>query len=452
MNKILNWSLAVVISLVTLNSLAADKPYYYIPDVPEDMAKVDFYLLTVGVGDDLAARYGHTGIRVVNHVDKTDVVFNWGKFYFDSPLFAANFYRGDLTYSMGVRTYRGDVEHHLEDSRRIVQDQINLNVKQKKKLLEKIAWNARPENRDFQYQYWFKNCSTIPRDYLNDVLEGQVRAKHYGEGSGKTFRDYVRSNLSLTPMMIPVLDTIMNSKIDREMTQWEEMFLPGKLREYLLGMNQIDLDGNPMAGKPLLSGSTVIADFPEHYRNFQVDYLILSIGLMLFFAVTALVVVKGAKFERIKFRLVGAGLLAFGLVGGIFGPLMLLNWMFSGHPDIWHNANLLLLTPFDGLFAVIGFQILRTGGAVKDRKPFLRAGEILAWLHIAGFLLLLATYLAGFVIQDVKGPLLVVGVPGVLLSVLALRFGFRKFEPVLQPSAPGNETSLPGKNARPVVG
>lgn len=458
MKSVFKWSLAVIFSVAAVIAQAADKPYYYIPDVPEDLEKVDFYLLTVGVGDELAARYGHTGIRVVNHVDKTDVVFNWGKFYFDSPLFAVNFYRGDLTYSMGVRTYRGDVEHHVEDSRRMVQEQINLNSKQKRKLLEKIAWNAKPENRDFKYQYWFKNCSTIPRDYLDEVLEGQVRAKYYSEHSGKTFRDYVRSNLSMTPMMIPVLDTIMNSKIDREMTQWEEMFLPEKLRQYLMGMNAVDLEGNPLVGKPLLTGSTVITDLPENYRDFRIDYFILSGSLILFFVLAAVSVFRTVKAGPAKYKFIGAGLMVFGLVGGILGPLMLLNWLFSGHPDIWHNANLMLFTPMDGLFAIVGFQMLRTRAAVKDRIPFQRAGESLAWLHIASFVILLATVLYGFVLQDVKWPLLVGGVPGVFLSILLIRFGLHKFEPVTsrqnQVTESGKsrkEKRSEGKSAKPAV-
>jgi hypothetical protein len=435
----------MMMTAASAQTSTGDKPYYYIPDVPDQIEKVDFYLLTVGIGDEIAARYGHTGIRVVNHIDKTDVVFNWGKFQFDDPMFAVNFYRGDLTYSMGVRTFRGDVEHHREDSRRMVQEKINLNSKQKRKLLEKIAWNSRPENRDFKYQYWFKNCSTIPRDYINDVTEGQVRDQYYGVGAGKTFRDYVRSNLSLTPGLIPVLDTIMNSRIDREMTKWEEMFLPGKLREHLLGMNAIDVDGNPVIGVPLLSETKLIMDYPENVRDYHIDYAVLSGGLWSVAGLMGIFLYRRRRNPENKtlFRMMGCVLLVLGTVSGFFGIVMTLNWMFSGHPDIWHNANLMLFTPFDVLFIPIGYRMWKTSAPVKDRWPFLRAGEVLAWVHVSLFLVSAFGRAAGLVSQNVNMVLLAIGLPVTVLVLIFVRHGIQRFVPDFETSPAVREVLTP---------
>jgi hypothetical protein len=400
----------------TAGADTTEKPYYYIPTIPEQIEKVDFYLMTIGIGEELAARYGHTGIRVVNHVDGTDAVFNWGKFHFDDMMFPVRFYRGDLNYSMGVRTYSADLAKHVYEERKVFQEKINLNVRQKRQLLERIAENAKPENRDFKYQYWFKNCSTIPRDFLDEVTGGEVKRVFVGQSAGLTFRDYVRSNLSLTPGMIPVLDLIMNSRIDRDITKWEEMFLPGKLRAHLLTLTATNLDGTPILGVPLLSRSEVLADFPETYRSFHTDY----IGLGVLFALGLL----GATFFAVRRRLrfLGAVLVIFGVGGGFFGTVMTLNWAFSGHPDIWHNANLLILNPLDFLFAYIGWKIIRQGTVVKDRFPFPRAGEFLAWAHVVLFSLLAVLKLVGIVEQNVVLTLVVFGVPTVAVSLLFLKY------------------------------
>jgi len=395
----------------------AEKPYYYIPAVPEQIEMVDFYLITVGIGAELAARYGHTGIRVVNHVDGTDAVFNWGKFHFDDIMFPVRFYRGDLNYSMGVRTYRGDLAKHVHEERKVFQEKINLNVRQKRELLERIAENAKPENRDFKYQYWFKNCSTIPRDFLDEVTGGEVKQTFAYQGAGLTFRDYVRSNLSLTPGMIPILDLIMNSRIDREISKYEEMFLPGKLREHLLALNATNVDGTPIIGLPLLSRTELLADFPETYRSYLIDYTVLGICFAL------LLGLAGFYASRQRFRLFGGILLLFGFAGGFFGTVMAANWMFSGHPDIWHNANLLLLNPLDFIFAFIGWKILRQGKAVKDRWPFPRAGEYLAWAHVFLFIILAVGKLTGIVQQNVVLTMFVIGLPVVVTSFLFLKFG-----------------------------
>jgi hypothetical protein len=403
-------------SVPALASDTGEKPYYYIPAVPEQMEMVDFYLITVGIGEDLAARYGHTGIRVVNHVDNTDAVFNWGKFHFDDIMFPVRFYRGDLNYSMGVRTYKTDLDKHVYEERKVYQEKLNLNVKQKRELLETIAENAKPENREFKYQYWFKNCSTIPRDYLDAVTGGEVKKLFTQQGAGLTFRDYVRSNLSLTPGMILVLDLIMNSRIDREISKWEEMFLPGKLRAHLMTLNATNVDGTTILGMPLLSRSEVLADFPETYRSHYIDYVVFG------FFLAVLLMAAAFYATRQKLRLLGFVLLGFGFGGGFFGTVMTANWIFSGHPDIWHNANLLLLNPFDAIFAVIGWKVLRSGKAIKDRFPFKRAGEYLAWLHVALFCLLVLLKLTGVVEQNVFLTIVVFGLPVVASSLLFLKF------------------------------
>ncbi len=395
---------------------AEEKPYYYIPAVPEQMEMVDFYLITVGIGEELAARYGHTGIRIVNHVDGTDAVFNWGKFHFDDMMFPVRFYRGDLNYSMGVRTYSADLAKHNFEERKVMQEKLNLNVKQKRALLERIADNAKPENREFKYQYWFKNCSTIPRDYLDEVTGGEIEKVFASQGAGLTFRDYVRSNLSLTPGMIPVLDLIMNSKIDREISKWEEMFLPGKLRAHLMTLNATNIDGTSIIGVPLLARSELLVDFPEAYRNFYIDYIVL--GILFTFVLIAAAIFA----SRRNLRFLGGVLLVFGVGGGFFGTVMTANWIFSGHPDIWHNANLLLFNPLDFIFAVIGWKILRHGVTVKDRFPFARAGEFLAWSHVGLFLLLAVLNLTGLVKQNVMMTMLLFGVSVVATSLLFLKF------------------------------
>jgi hypothetical protein len=331
-------------------------------------------------------------------------------------MFPVRFYRGDLNYSMGVRTYNADLAKHVNEERKVFQEKINLNVKQKRELLELIAENAKPENREFKYQYWFKNCSTIPRDYLDAVTGGEIRNLFSAQGTGLTFRDYVRSNLSLTPGMIVVLDLIMNSRIDREINKWEEMFLPGKLRAHLMTLSATTVDGTPIVGVPLLSRSEVLADFPEAYRSFYIDYVVFGVFLALILAAATFYATKQ------KFRLLGAVLLFLGLGGGFFGTVMTANWIFSGHPDIWHNANLLFLNPLDLIFAAIGWKILRSGRAIKDRFPFVRAGECLAWLHVAFFSLLVVLKLTGIVQQNVLLTSLVFGLPVVASSLLFLKF------------------------------
>jgi hypothetical protein len=406
----------VLALLCTLAAGAAAEPRYYVPEIPADLGAVDFYLLTAGLGPHLHERFGHTGIRVHDKAKGLDVVFNWGKFSFNEPGFALKFYRGSLTYSMGVRTMAAEVESFLDAGRRLVQERLQLTSAQKRSLLEKIAWNARPENRSFAYQYWYKNCATIPRDYLDEALAGQVRARFVAApAGGVVFRDYVRNNLQAIPFVAPGLDVVMNANIDRPITKWEEMFLPEKLRETLLEMPQIDDEGKPVPGTRLLSDTVVLVDEENDYAAALPDYLLLALIGLVPLGVAGLAF--SAKKRRLAFRALGWAGIGWGGLSGFVGTALLLNWFASGHPDTWHNANLLVFFPVDWLFLALGIALVRAGDRIKDRIPFLHAGRVLAAAHLAALALLVALKLLGLVQQDVWRILTWFVVPTAALSL-----------------------------------
>src|SRR5690606_22409871 len=126
---------------------------YFVPKVPADMSDVTIYLMTTARGDQIADRFGHTGIRVDAGHHGTDVVYNWGTYSFEDPLFAWRFFRGQLTYRFGVRSYEDHLAVYEYEGRTMWQDRLDLTAGQKRALLEIIARNALPENRPFTYQY-----------------------------------------------------------------------------------------------------------------------------------------------------------------------------------------------------------------------------------------------------------------------------------------------------------
>ena len=72
-----------------------------IPDVgsirmPGDFNQVDFYLITVDVGNHIWDNFGHTALRVVDRENDSDLVFNWGMFdtSVGNVTFATNFLLG----------------------------------------------------------------------------------------------------------------------------------------------------------------------------------------------------------------------------------------------------------------------------------------------------------------------------------------------------------------------
>lgn len=447
MPRLFIWCLSVLVAAIATPppAMAQDVPVapakrYYVPDMPENLAATDFYLVTVGVGTEVNNRFGHTGIRVHDKVADSDVIFNWGGFSFHEPGFLWKFFRGSLTYFMMVRTARQDIAIYTEDARLMVQERLNLTIKQKYKLMEKIIWNAQPENRKFAYQYWYKNCATIPRDYLDEVVEGQIRARFAAAPSSKVFRDYVRSNLALTLPVASILDVLMNGNIDRPISRWDEMFLPAELRHVLLEMPAVDDDGNPIAGARLLTDTKILVDAVEDYAAPMVDYwsaAALSLA-PLGVALAAFGAGRRANGRRRQLAYAALGLagISFGIISGIFGLTLLTNWLFSGHPDGWHNANLLLFFPVDFFAVVWGIRLLRERACIKDRMPFINAGRLLFAAHLLSFFALLLLYALGVIEQDIRRVSLWFGLPMVAVATAYLKFAFAPtFVPAPVPEA-----------------
>jgi hypothetical protein len=78
--------------------------------VSAQTADTTFYLVTCGQGTETYSYYGHSALRLT--IGKSDTVYNWGIFAFDTPFFVWKFAQGRLNYIWLVKD--------LKDSCRII--------------------------------------------------------------------------------------------------------------------------------------------------------------------------------------------------------------------------------------------------------------------------------------------------------------------------------------------
>ena len=219
----------VVVAILSLISEATSARPKFDPS-----PNAEVYIITVELGEEVYTRYGHTVLQIVDPDNNRNHNFNWGIFDYQDPVaFGWVFFKGILTYKLGDQNYRWMFNHYQRNKRTMIRNKLNLTEKQKAELFEIISTNLRPENLTYSYQYFFNNCSTIIRDYLDKVLKGRICKTFCDQRTTKTFRDYVRGNLNYPPVIVFALDIFMNSDIDKPLTKWQEMFYPLKLKQYL---------------------------------------------------------------------------------------------------------------------------------------------------------------------------------------------------------------------------
>ncbi len=352
--------------------------------LPADMDAVHFYLITVDVGDRVWDNFGHTALRVFDENNNTDRVFNWGSFDASGGVFSFsyNFFKGVMNYRLQTNSPNQEFAAYRLQQRSMWQDKINLTNPQKEILYRRLLWNLQTENIVYPYQYFFNNCTTRVRDYLDEALSGRIATANSGI-TDYTFRDQVQRHYESAALTGFSLDVLMNSNIDRPVTEWEEMFLPLGLRERLARVES-DVAENGER-KMLLSDVQMILEFPPPFIETD-PYQIASLVLLapLFFLLLMLKKIPmsyfsthsriGLKSAHISFRLLGLPGLVTALFSGVYGTLMLGSWFISDHLDLHHNVNLLLFWPTDllGVFVALRWMIVcKPWPMTHNSRPFL---------------------------------------------------------------------------------
>jgi len=379
--------------LSALESIGAPEQY----QLPADMSAVHFYLITVDVGDMVWDNFGHTALRVYDENTNTDLVFNWGGFDISGGVvsFSYNFFKGIMNYQLGMNTPGQEFTTYRTQQRTLWQDKINLTNPQKEILYRRLAWNMQPQNIVYPYHYFFDNCTTRVRDYLDEALAGKIAASNTGT-TEHTFREHVQNHYQSISLISFSLDILMNSNVDRPVTEWEEMFLPLSLRQRL-GQIESDVALNGER-QMLLSDPQMIMEFPA--PSIESDpYQIASISLLIPVLFLLLMLKKipmsyyathsriGLKMPGLSFRLLGVLGLITALFSGVYGLLMLGSWFVSDHLDLHHNLNLLLFWPTDLLGVVVAlrwFIFCRPWSMTHNSAPFI---SFYLMAHIVGMAL-----------------------------------------------------------------
>ena len=288
-------------------------------------------LITYEQGGRVFERYGHNALWIHDAATGTDETYDYGRFSFNQQNFLLRFIRGQMWYSMGFESdVRAIVDAYVRQGRKVWMQELDLPPEAKLKLREFLAWNYRPENKDYAYDYYRDNCSTRIRDALDRVIGGAIR--QYGDSaSGWTWRDETRRLNQHSKALYTGLLVVLGQPVDREMTRWEQMFLPMRLRE---AMNQIKVPGSDGTLHPVVKSERLVSEggtwpAPDRPSNWLPYYILVGLGL------------GGLMFLVGRTRTFLPVATLWMLLVGLLGAFMLLEWVTSYHRAAYSNENLL---------------------------------------------------------------------------------------------------------------
>lgn len=305
----------------------------------QQMDSVEISLLTCSPGQEIWSLYGHTAIRVYDPVHQQDFVINYGMFDFRKKNFIFNFIFGLTDYEMGIVPFQLFMLEYAREGRGVIQQRLHLTSEEKQAILQAISVNYEPANRVYRYNYFYDNCTTRARDILISHIEGTVEF-HDKEVINQSYRDMIHQWNSNHRWARFGNDLLLGVKADSKLTQKQQQFLPDNLRRDFSYAKVAKTNAKKYA---LVEAETIILKANDANIQHQASVWDTVTPGILFAGILALVILLSLidlKKKKTAWLLDVTLLTTSGLAG-----LILLAMVFSKHPTVNLNLQILLLNP-----------------------------------------------------------------------------------------------------------
>lgn len=341
------------------------------------------YLMTMGQGDLVFEKFGHTAIWIHDSVRQTDVAYNWGLFDFNESDFIARLARGQMRYSMGGFEMRSMLQSYIDTNRSVWAQELNLSPQQRLTVKSVAEINALPQNRYYTYDYYRNNCSTLPRDLLNEVLGGGIKAATDRTLTNNSFRSHTLRLLDGEAAAYTGAHFALGHPADPSITEWQEMFLPLKLQEHVRKVRVVGRSGatEPLVVKEFQLAAAQRPPEQKEAQNYVIRFTIAGVLTALVLLILLSLSLTGLGAAKALLGIMSALL---GMVGGLAGLGLILAWSVTDHVFMSKNENILQLTPlllFLGVLFPLAFRVVRI------RKTVIALAWTSAGLSVLGFLL-----------------------------------------------------------------
>lgn len=329
------------------------------------------------------ALFGHTAVRIKDPANKIDAVFNYGLFSFDVPYFVFRFAKGETDYMVGAIQFGYYIEEYQSRGVTVTEQVLNLTLQEKQAIFEALLLNSLPENRIYRYNYFYDNCSTRPRDIIENNVHGTIN--YTPTNQQQTYRDLVHECVSSQPWVRFGINLVIGADADKEITDRQKDFLPSYLMNAYHGATIQNTDGTvrPLLmseNKKLPLGENRSYDFVPINTPLVVGCLLLLASFIIsYLSYKKNYTLLGKTFDTLLFA-----------AAGITGCIIFFLMFFSVHPCTNPNWNSVWLNPLQLVFAFFFF--------IKSLSKYVY------YYHFITFVLLVLFLLAWFLIPQYLEP------------------------------------------------
>ena len=315
--------LAVLLINLTTYATAQEKAETWIDSV-------DISLLTCGPGQEVWSYYGHTALRIEDRTHGNDLAVNWGMFSFKQDYFIPRFVFGLTDYQIGIFPMSYFIDEYTREGRWVRQQRLALSREEKVKILSAIDENNKEENRTYRYNFFFDNCTTRARNMILGNLSHPCQEISGNETLDTSYRKEIHRWNENHRWARFGNDLLLGCNADKPISREEWEFLPVNLMQ--------DFDKTKLVDKAFYV-------IPPQAETAEAECIT---PLMVFLTLGIVVVLVSAWEVWKKKNLWWIDTLLF-ILTGIPG-LILLAMVFSQHPTVQVNFQILILNPLNLIF------------------------------------------------------------------------------------------------------
>lgn len=294
-------------------------------------SEAELSVITCGPGyDELYATFGHSAFRILDIPNKIDRVYNYGTFNFETPNFYLKFAQGKLLYDLRAYNFGAFLRGYHEENRWVKGQVLDLSTDEVQAVFDFLENNAKPENRSYQYDFFYDNCSTKLYDVLEQVLGDKIVFHNNFDRHAYSHRDLIQLYLSKHPWGDFGIDLALGSVIDKKANAKEYMFLPDFVFE---AFTKISIQHNSIE-KPIVKRTEeILLD-----QNIRVKKTVFT-PLIVFSILAIIIIVLTILDLKRKKRNSYLDFVLF-LFTGIIGLVVLLLWFATDHSATAKNFNI----------------------------------------------------------------------------------------------------------------
>jgi hypothetical protein len=277
-----------------------------------------------------------------------------------------------------------------------------------------ITWNARPENRNYRYDYYLDNCSTRVRDLIDRAVGGQLKQATETRLTNTTYRFHTQRALQFDRAVALGTNIGLGEVADRRLSEWEESFLPARLQEHVRHVQIRSADGStrPLVKREQQLFAANRPPEPTAAPSEMVRNLAIGLAIAVLLGVLARGASAGTRAGRIGFTTLAT---IWAALNGILGVILIVGWTATRHIFMARNENLLQFDVLSlGLAVVLPLAITRARGAAAARK----LSVVVAAIALVGFVMQVLPWF-----NQVNGEVIALTLPAHLAlawSILAL--------------------------------